>query len=60
MTLDKAVKYLEDSKQVFIHKGELEYAEADQLGIEALERVEMYQKSPLIGNPLPLPSETED
>lgn len=60
MTLEKAIEYQKDLKLVLLHKGEVEYAEATQLGIEALKGIKKVRKTLEPYVTALLPGETQD
>jgi len=60
MTLDEAIKYLEQEVE-FRHFLDIEpLGKAMQLGIEALKRLKKYRRGRLLFHPDPLPGETEE
>jgi hypothetical protein len=60
MTIDEAIKELEDLLRYAEPGNPTEEDEAIQLGIEALKRVKAFSDMDIIGLYKPLPGETED
>lgn len=60
MTIDEAIKLLDINRIETIHKGELRLAKAQELGIEALKRIEKIRERYSIWVTDFLPGETEE